>query len=587
MTLAQLADKLIPAPKNKKVLTKAQGVTRDIITEVLDCLKDDKEQLKKFAPYLKGHSITETCKNVWDFWKSNIRYQVDDEGVQWIKSPAAVWKSKFCDCKSFSVAVAGSLYCLGIPVKFRFTSYGTNTQVPTHVYVVAMDGNKQIIVDCVWTGFNSQKPYTKKWDYDMTNIYRISGIGSQTAVHYKPGQLNVDLNDPELTEAEFSIGLAIQGLELEQNIMRRTGVFGIGSTHDDGYQTLIEGHKLVLRDLFKKRKGIAPLTAEQKKAAIEKWFCKNKTAVGDIGFLKKLVKNVGKGIKKVAKGVGKGVKKFGKAVTKVVKTPARMAAQGALKNSGGFFLYLFIPKNIPINKLPQAVQVKRQKALEYKDRVVKKLQMPSKNFDQIVRNSAMQAFGNTPEAVLAQWIKQSNFKVSGLMDLATGIISKAGGVLKSLFGKLGEDLGADLEQFTPSPEDWGIVAADPATAQQYSMQMQQSSGYYGSSGGNYSGYSNQDAGYNYGSNTMDETDGNNSEPVMWQTNVDENGDTTGYTNLSTGETVPPYKKPFTGDGKNIIQEPNVEIRPTKQSVNSGSGVGLLLLGGLALLATKK
>lgn len=110
MMLTQLADKYIPVPKNKKELIKPDGVTRDIIKEVLDCYQQEKEQLQKFAPYLKGSSVLETCYNIWNFWKSNIRYQVDVENEQWVKTPAAVWASKFCDCKSFSVAVASSLH---------------------------------------------------------------------------------------------------------------------------------------------------------------------------------------------------------------------------------------------------------------------------------------------------------------------------------------------------------------------------------------------------------------------------------------------------------------------------------------------
>src|SRR5258708_1158025 len=104
--LTAIADRYIPKPENKQVLKKQNGLTRDIIKEVLACYRDSKDQLKQFGPYLKSRTIKETCNNIWNFWKDNIQYQIDPEGKQWIKTPAAVWASKFCDCKSFSVPVA-------------------------------------------------------------------------------------------------------------------------------------------------------------------------------------------------------------------------------------------------------------------------------------------------------------------------------------------------------------------------------------------------------------------------------------------------------------------------------------------------
>ena len=91
MNINAAADLYIPNWKNKTVLKypKNVGVTRDIIKEVLETYKDCQDDLKKFAPFLKGESLEDACRNIWKFWKSNIRYQVDPEGVQYIKTPAA------------------------------------------------------------------------------------------------------------------------------------------------------------------------------------------------------------------------------------------------------------------------------------------------------------------------------------------------------------------------------------------------------------------------------------------------------------------------------------------------------------------
>ena len=245
MNLVDIANSKIPAAENKKVLRNKKGETRDIIKEVLECYSCNKDQLKAFAPYLKGETVLETCSNIWDFWKTNIRYQVDAEGVQWIKTPAAVWATKFCDCKSFSVAIACTLHALGIDGKFRFASYGSNGTLPTHVYVVAMHRGKEIIIDCVWNAFNSQKDYNKIWDYNMTAIYRISGIDNVS--RFAVGELNIDVDDNGTTQAEVDLALTKQRLELEQKLKRR--IHGIGSAMDDAYQTEIEAHTAAINHI--------------------------------------------------------------------------------------------------------------------------------------------------------------------------------------------------------------------------------------------------------------------------------------------------------------------------------------------------
>ncbi len=118
---------LIPAPINKKVLYKADGSTRDIVKEVLQTYADSLNQLKEFGQYFKCNTLLETCSTIWHFWKEKVKYKIDPEGVQWIKTPAAFWNAghdPFGDCKSFAIACAASLHALDIKGAFRFVSFG-------------------------------------------------------------------------------------------------------------------------------------------------------------------------------------------------------------------------------------------------------------------------------------------------------------------------------------------------------------------------------------------------------------------------------------------------------------------------------
>ncbi len=176
MNLSSIADKTIPSPAGKAVVHYNDGDTGDIMQEVLDCFSDSKNQLQRFAPYLKGDDLLGTCANIWRFVKNNIAYQVDPIGEQWIKEPVRTWYDKICDCKSYSVFIASLLHCLGIKGSFRFVSFNAKNDTPTHVYVVVRQGKKLIILDGVMPVFNAEKPYKYKHDYNMTRISRLSGF---------------------------------------------------------------------------------------------------------------------------------------------------------------------------------------------------------------------------------------------------------------------------------------------------------------------------------------------------------------------------------------------------------------------------
>ena len=564
MTIAQIADCTIPSANNKKVLTHNTGATRDIITEVLDCFHDDKNQLKAFAPYLKGNSTLQTCNNIWNFWKQNITYKVDADGVQWIKSPAAVWATKFCDCKSFSVAAAATLHCLGINGKFRFTSYGSNKTVPTHVYVVAMDGKKEIIIDCVWTGFNSQKPYSKKWDYNMTKIFRISGPNTEEVMYhptqkkYAIGELNIDVRDNSTTQAEMDLALDLQGLELEQQYNRRR--HSIGSPYDNAYQVDIEAHKAALG-------SIGLIKSKKKKLAIA---IKKNDGKGVNKSQSKLLSKAGVAVKKKRDGL---IKRVGKGITKVVKTPARLAAKSALPDSAPFFLYLYITDARVLAAAPEAVKVKRAKAELYKNQLVNKLQMPAKNFDQIVRNGIIRSFGMPAEQVIAKWMKDANFKVGflGLASQAGAILGKAKDTLKSLFSKFGDNLSTDAEQFSPSPEDWGVIAANPAAAQAFATAQGQgfTAMVQQSSSGAFKSNTTPEADYE----ERNDFDGLANDTSKWEQTE------SGWVNRATGETS-------LNDPRTLENITLTSSRKAAVAENSGSSFLLIGLGALALLSSK-
>lgn len=153
------------------------GNTADIIETVLYADKQSAYYTKEFAATLKGAKIIDTCRNIWQFVKTQIPYVLDKRGYQWVKSPGRLWAEKAGDCKSFSVFVGSCLQNLGIAYGFRFASYKPNDPTATHVYVYVPQPGGEIIIDAVWDGpFNTQKVYSHKKDI-MSEVHYLGDVG--------------------------------------------------------------------------------------------------------------------------------------------------------------------------------------------------------------------------------------------------------------------------------------------------------------------------------------------------------------------------------------------------------------------------
>lgn len=580
MTIQQLANKYIPASSGKKVLTK-KGKTDDIVAEVIAAFKDSRQQLLKFATHLQAATLQQTLYNVWAFWKSNIKYKVDPEGKQFIKEPQSLWATKVGDCKSLSVAVMATLDCLGIKASFRFTSYYGNDSFPTHVYVVVKDGNKIIPVDCVWTHFGTEKPFTKNWDYNMTSIYRLSGLPEARAKHIamrpfgkrgripKRGVLHLPLYNPNITPSVCDALLKKQRLELEQKL--HANISGPGDTYDRAYEMQIAAlHNALSGVMGWPRVSIAGFEDaihpdDRNDHAVSGIGCihmqkEAETVAAIEGFFGKVFKGIGKGIKKIGKGIGKGIKKIGKTIgkgLKAVKNLAQKALTGGartaiaeqLPQASPLFLYLFITDKKLLAKLPPQVAVKREKALKYKKLITGKLMMSESNFTGAVRNGIMLKFNSKPEDLIASWIKATGFKI-GFIEEAMGIAS---GFFKKILGDVGENLSADAETFAPAPEDWGTVPDPDKLDTAMQVQAQASN--------------IQPVTSEYLNNTFTRQP---AEPDF--SGGDTNGDD------------------FTDNGTGVSKSktlPDIEIKPaTTQSNNSGLIIGIAA-AGLLLMSIKK
>ena len=176
----------LPKYQGREEIIKDQQNTNDIIKEILNGHKKYASQYKNISSFFIGETPKQTLFNIWKFLKDNVKYKVEPERKQTIKSPAAIiatGKTTGSDCKNYSLFTAGILNDINkkgiqkIPFIFRFTGYKFFDNSPQHVFIVAYpDTNKEIWIDAVLNKFDYKKPYTYKIDH-KTMIVGISGIG--------------------------------------------------------------------------------------------------------------------------------------------------------------------------------------------------------------------------------------------------------------------------------------------------------------------------------------------------------------------------------------------------------------------------
>lgn len=124
------------------------GLNNDVVRSELACYERWKEQPCELVQNLRG-SVDERCEAIFAYLTDHVVYKLDDEGNQYIKSPARLLKDGCGDCKSLTMFLACCLHCMGIEHIIRFVNYDGGNQY-THVYPVAIDedGNEIALDAC-------------------------------------------------------------------------------------------------------------------------------------------------------------------------------------------------------------------------------------------------------------------------------------------------------------------------------------------------------------------------------------------------------------------------------------------------------
>lgn len=176
---------MMPPVRNKQTVNHSNGANHDIIQTIHQNFPEAVRQTKKIAPYFKRATTEETCKTLWTWLKTNIKYKRDGEDAQLIRLPNVFVSSKTGDCKSYSLFTASILFNLGIHCAFRYSSYN-GSGIPTHVYVVTT-GALPLVVDAAnpVNTFGYEKAPSSKKDYKVSEIMKIATLSGYDSVKGK------------------------------------------------------------------------------------------------------------------------------------------------------------------------------------------------------------------------------------------------------------------------------------------------------------------------------------------------------------------------------------------------------------------
>lgn len=161
-----------PLDDPQRILLNKNASTEKTVELMIKLIEDYHTDVSKFAEFIKGKTVRETCHNIYKFLTTYIKYKIDD-GEE-LRRPARVFWDRLADCDCGSIFWGACLKELKIPFKIRITKYEHFGIVGEwqHVYVVVpTKEGKDIICDFVMDEFDKEKKFAQeKSNFNMKSL---------------------------------------------------------------------------------------------------------------------------------------------------------------------------------------------------------------------------------------------------------------------------------------------------------------------------------------------------------------------------------------------------------------------------------
>lgn len=162
---------LFPKPDHKKTIVDRNGTVEDTMVQIGRVLGNYHKDTAKLAPIMKGKSLEQTCRNIFDFVYNHIQYELDEPGEEQLRRPARAWADRVSgvDCDCYSIFISSILMNLGINFKLRITKYDGKGYYQ-HVYVIVPYNGGHYVIDPVLDTFNFEKQFSGNKDFTMEQL---------------------------------------------------------------------------------------------------------------------------------------------------------------------------------------------------------------------------------------------------------------------------------------------------------------------------------------------------------------------------------------------------------------------------------
>ncbi|GAA5036587.1 hypothetical protein GCM10011506_30140 [Marivirga lumbricoides] len=201
-------------PAGKAQLHHTINLIREIVPET-------KEDTRLLAQRLKGQTVRETCRNIWQFVYNHIQYARDKAGIEQVRRPSRTWadRRKGVDCDCYSVFISSILTNLNIPHQLRITKYGGKPNFQ-HIYpIVTLNNGSHITLDCVTDHFDFEVPYSDVMDFDMSTTPKVDEINGYNGI-CGVDSLDLLLNGPD-RPGEFALRKIVRAKQSESSPTRK------------------------------------------------------------------------------------------------------------------------------------------------------------------------------------------------------------------------------------------------------------------------------------------------------------------------------------------------------------------------------
>lgn len=182
----------VPFPIYQDITVKTNASVQDTLDWIKRIAQTNAGDVRDFALSLRGKDDYETCRNVWNWVRTNVKYKYDKKGVEEIRTPRRTFHERVADCDCMTLFISSLLFNLNIPHRYRIVSWDGKGNW-AHIYPVAQINGRDVAMDCIpeSKSFDSEIKYSDVMDLNVLAGFEepTSTMGEALVVHPE-GDLN-------------------------------------------------------------------------------------------------------------------------------------------------------------------------------------------------------------------------------------------------------------------------------------------------------------------------------------------------------------------------------------------------------------